>query len=391
MRGLRGDFGTMPMRDIILYLGNKRATGTLRIDRGGVHKEARIREGMVINASSNQPREYLGQFLINMGQLTEDQFMKAYETQKETKIFIGKILVMIGLVPEPMVRNALGMKLRETLLDAFQWPEGEFAFLPDEMEELPDGLESPIDLLDIHREGDFRETAWQAIRSVFPKGSVRLTVDIRKFPEIPKPGSMDEKLVGHIRDGHSIDDMALALHATDFFLYQRLYALYRLDAVKIDESSLEAESPEAEAELELDEPLMGTEVMGDEQSDSEIARMAKNFLDEGNFSDAETLARKAFEMNPSAENGHLLRVAEQALANQLRGMLLTRKQVPALAMSQLQLKAMNLSAPEKYLLSRVDGERDVKSIIHVSPLQELDALKLFKQFVDKGLVKLTAV
>ena len=70
MRGLRGDFSTMPIKDVVLYLGNTRASGTLLIDRPGIHKEVRLREGAVCHASSNQPREYLGQFLINMGHLT---------------------------------------------------------------------------------------------------------------------------------------------------------------------------------------------------------------------------------------------------------------------------------------------------------------------------------
>ena len=35
---------------------------------------------------------------------------------------------------------------------------------------------------------------------------------------------IDAKLIELIKDGDTIDEMALALHATDFFLYQRLYA-----------------------------------------------------------------------------------------------------------------------------------------------------------------------
>ena len=66
-----------------------------------------------------------------MGHLTEEQFMKAYATQKQTKVFLGKILVMIGLVTEQAVLSALNMKFRESLLDAFAWTDGEFHFDPD--------------------------------------------------------------------------------------------------------------------------------------------------------------------------------------------------------------------------------------------------------------------
>jgi hypothetical protein len=57
--------------------------------------------------------------------------------------------------------------------------------------------------------------------------------------------------------------------------------------------------------------------------------------------------------------------------------------------SAAQLKTMQLSSPERYLLSRIDGKRDLGSIIGLSPLKELDALKYLQGFVDNGMVKLT--
>ena len=62
------------------------------------------------------------------------------------------------------------------------------------------------------------------------------------------------------------------------------------------------------------------------------------------------------------------------------------RRVPSVLVAPAMLRTMSLSAPEKYLLSRVDGRRDMASIISVSPLQELEALKLFQQFIDRGLV-----
>src|SRR6266849_11113928 len=126
MRGLKGDFGTMPLKDLVVYLGNQRASGALSLEREGVRKRVEVLNGLVVKASSNQRREYLGQFLISLGHITEDQFTKAYETQQETKVFLGKILAMIGLVPEMVVLIGLSLKFRETLLEAFQWSAGSF-------------------------------------------------------------------------------------------------------------------------------------------------------------------------------------------------------------------------------------------------------------------------
>jgi hypothetical protein len=387
MRGLSGDFATMPVKDVVVHLGNRRVTGVLRLEHADVHKQLMLREGHVISASSDLAREYLGQFLINMGHLTEEQFEKAYTTQKETSILLGKILVMTGLVTEATVASTLSLKFRETLLDAFHWEEGEFTFHAADALPVPDGLDVGVDLLDIHREGEFRETAWQAMRGVFSSGRVRLGVDVGKWAEPPQPGSMDARLVAAIQDGMTIDEIAMALHATDFFLYQRLYALYRRDAVKVVGEAPPDYKPRMPASAKAGQQ---TSVIGSESQATEVIQAARMFLENGNIRDGEALARRAYEMEPSPETAELLKSAEAALLGSLRATLLEAPQVPTLMVPSAQVKAMPLSAPERYLLSRVDGRRDLAAIVKLSPLQELDALKFFQGFVDQGLVKLTS-
>jgi Domain of unknown function (DUF4388) len=380
MHGLSGDFETMPLKDVVNYLGNRRLSGKLLVQRSGVFKDLTLSEGAVISASSNQPREYLGQFLINMGHLTEDQLGRAFEAQRETDFRLGKILVIKGIVPEATVLSMLSLKFREMVLDAFQWTDGEFQFETVDVSNPLAGLDVRVDLLDIHREGEFRETAWEAIRAAFPSGKARLTVDEKKLPEPRQPGSMDERLVQLIKDGLTIDEMALALHASDFYLYQRLYALYRREAVKAREVTT---PPPIAAEPEP-EP----QIIGSESSVDEVLQAARMFLDGLNYRDGEVLARRAHEMAPSPETAELLKQAETGLLEALRLVLMDPPQVPALLVPQAQLKTMQLSAPERYLLSRIDGKRDVAAIVRVSPLHELDALKYFQSFVDSGFVKL---
>jgi hypothetical protein len=373
MRGLFGDFSTMPLKDLVVYLGNKQATGTLNLEREGVRKTVLLKDGQIVGVSSNEPREYLGQFLINMGHITEEQLAKAFETQKQTKIFLGKILSMIGLVPEDVVTNALSLKMRETLLDAFNWPGGTFDFDASIEPEIPDGLHLQIALVDVHREGEFRETAWQAIRAVFPHGRLRLEVNRQNLPA-QKPGTLDERLVMLIEQGNSIDEMVLALHATDFFLYQRLYALYRLEAVRVAEGG----------PGDGDEPLVGSEVVGDEASPEELMGHAEAFLQSGNARDAEALARKIHDATPSPAATELLRRAEAALLHELVGAYAQPGQCPRLAIDSAQMKELQLTAPERYLLSRLNGEREAAAVVKVSPIKPLEALKLLQKFYEAG-------
>jgi hypothetical protein len=368
----------MPLKDLVVYLGNKRASGNLSLERAGVRKGAVIKDGVVVHASSTDPREYLGQILINLGYISEEQLNRAYEAQKQQPgVLLGKILVDSGAIAEGDVMKALSLKTRETLLEAFQWQEGWFSFDQEPSKAPADGLELHVDLLDVHREGEFRETAWQAIRSAFPSGSARLEVHEKNLPEPPKPGSLDHRLVTLIREGHTLDEMVLALHATDFYLYQRLYALYRLEAVTVKE---EAADPEAST--------MSGATVGEELSAQQILDHARGFLDAGNFRDAESLIRRAQEMSPSPEIAALLKEAEAGLGKQLKERMMQPRKIPSLLVPQADLKSMTLTAPEKYLLSKIDGKRDVNAIVNVSPLRELEALKLIQGFVDNGLVRL---
>jgi len=367
----------MPLKDLVHYLAEKRPTGLLKIQRTGVHKEIELRDGMVVNASSNDPREFLGQFLINLGHINEDQFNKAYETQRETKIFLGKILVMTGMVKDEAIQTSLSLKFRETLLAAFQWPDGTFNFDPTFKRAQLDGLDFQIDFVDIDREAQFRETAWQAIRSAFPSGNARLTANAANLPERPKPGSLDERLLQLIREGHTIDEMALALHATDFFLYQRLYALFRLDAVAVD-ASVSVEEIEDEVVVE-----------GDASASRELVEQAKAYLASSNWADAEDVARRAHQLAASPEATEVLKDAEGRLLKHLRSSFGPGKPIPKLLVAAEKVKTMKLSAPERYLLSKFDGRRDLTSIVQVSPIRELDALKFVKEFVDAGLVEFT--
>jgi len=190
----------MPLRDLVAYLGNRKATGTLLVEGPNERHHVVISEGAVIQAGSNAPREYLAQFLMNMGMITEDEYTEAFQQQLATKVALGKILVDSGKVPEDAIRNALSLKFREALLGCFDWTEGRFTFTPGDTPTTVPGLDVSVSLLDVHREADLRQTAWRAIREVFPTGRVRLRLDREQLAAPPEPGSLDDRLYTLIDD-----------------------------------------------------------------------------------------------------------------------------------------------------------------------------------------------
>jgi hypothetical protein len=232
VRGLAGSFSLMPLAELVEFLARRQVTGSLTCERGTVRKTVQLRDGNAVGAASTDPREFLGQLLINFGHVDEEQLAKAFRTQQETRVRLGKVLTMVGLVAPPTLREVLGIKIRETLLDVFRWDSGVFRVDAEAPDAPEDELAVAVPLADILKEAEFRATAWEAFQAQFPSGSATLIVDPSRTPASASDGTIDGKLLMLAAHGRTIDEIGLALHATEFHLHQRLYALARQGVVK---------------------------------------------------------------------------------------------------------------------------------------------------------------
>jgi hypothetical protein len=373
MHGLSGDFATMPLKYLVLFLGNQAASGTLALVRDGVRKRIVLKKGVVHHASSNVPREELGQLLINLGLVTEEQFVQAIAAQAETRVSLGRILVLIGLVSEAAFKAALTMKLRETVLEAFTWSEGAFSFEPDTWEEPPDGGVE-VSLLDLHREADFRVWAWQQIRAAFPHGSATLTLKREHLVDTPRPGSLDDHICRAIEQGQTLDEMGLRLHATDFFLYNRLYVFFRLGAIVVNQPR----TADFDVDIDVQPGLL------DVPTTAQLLAQARTLLAQGQVREAFATLRRSSQLGATLDGTLLMNQLEAMWYPKLKSELLVARRIPKLNVAAPQLSRLAASAPERYLLSRVDGRRDVAAIVRVAPLKPFDALAFFDRFAAEA-------
>ena len=180
---LRGDLRTMALPDVLQWIATGQKTGTLHVERRSVQKRIILREGNIFSSWSNDPRESLGQFLIRLRLVTEEQLFRALLTQEEKGRLLGSILVADGVLGEEELKRALKAKAEEAVFDLFLWPSGQFEFREGEF---PDDIlitfESPV--TPVILEGIRRVDEWQRIKSVFP--SMETTVRV-KGP--PPPGA----------------------------------------------------------------------------------------------------------------------------------------------------------------------------------------------------------
>jgi hypothetical protein len=342
--------------------------GSLTCERGTVRKTLHVRDGAAVGAASNDPREYLGQLLMNFGHLDEEQLSKAFRTQEETRIRLGRVLTMVGLVPPETVREVLAIKIRETLLDVFLWDSGLFSF-DDAPPPVVDELDASVPLQDLLREAEFRATAWSAFRGEFPTGAAAL--EVKAAPPSVGPDTVDGRLIALAQDGKTIDEIGLALHATDFHLYQRLYALAR--------QGILAAAPAPAAAAATAEVVAA----------ADLVDRARGLLADGRAGDAELVAAKAVELAPASDAARsLLAEAERALAARLRAELLEPPRRPRLRVPPAEVARLKVSSADKYLLARCDGRRDVRALAQIAPLKELEVLKAIRRLADAELVEL---
>lgn len=326
---MEGDLAVLGLSDLSVWLGERKLSGRLHVVREARTMDFDIEDGMVVRASSNDPRDYFGQFLIHYGLISEDQLQRAFETQHETSVLLGRILVMIGTVPEEQVIQILRVKFSENMLLAFTWTDGHFEFRTGVAPTNKPAIEVAVPVIDIHREGVRRAEVLKEFERLVPSRQSRLRVIEGRAPPQLSKTSMRARILALAREHLSIESIALELHTTRHQLAARIVQLLKAGIVEVHEPS-----------TELDPPSPTPDIRPDQQVRRDLAELS------------------------------------------------TRVPILATSLPLANVKPP-LSAKQRYLLARVDGHRTIQAIIQVSPMKEAEALVLLRELERDGLIRLS--
>jgi len=371
--GLSGNLRTMLPGDLLQWLSLGQKTGTLVVSNSRVEKKIFFRNGRVISSASNDPREYLGQFLMSHGYLTEPELKKAMEVQQQSRILLGKILVMIDVITEPDLQRFMRLKAEEEIYDIFLWNDGDFFFVDDELPQM-EMISLQVDVTGIIMEGTRRVDEWARIRETVPSEAVipllLREVDYTDLEEVEEP------IVRAIDGKRSIAELVLESRSSAFTVSSTVSALVRHGFARLEDPNVQKMKMIVEEQVAPPPP-----VNADFNEDDEILSLlngAQNALRQRDFEKTQRLLRAAQNLDPTHPKiRSAIRGAETVILGELRSQGLTDSKVPKVAKALEEITQMNFSPNEGFILSRINGTWDIGSLIKISPIRETDAMLIF--------------
>jgi hypothetical protein len=167
------------------------------------------------------------------------------------------------------------------------------------------------------------------------------------------------------------------MHASAFHVYGQLFDLINKGFARV--AGEIAESPVVSAVEIEDLP----------ESVPELLFNARRDLDDNNPEGALLLIQRVLQEEPkNLEGQDLLRTAEEKLIKLLFETELPPHAVPQLLVTPDDLTAQQLGPQEGFVLSRINGEWDIESILSICPFRDADCLRMIKKLLERGIIGL---
>ena len=369
---VRGSLETMPLPELIRWLSDSHQSGTLEFQVGPVRKKLYFRNGEIISASSSNPREFLGQFLLRKGWISEGQLIKAVEEQLRTGKMLGSILIEKGWLTPEQLNQALKEKAADTIYSLFICENATFEFHANELPQhdmVPIGMSVEAILMD----GAVRSDEWKHIRQLFPalERTILKRMEGAIFPREMRQDMLIYKLYRSLDGRKSLGEIALAMYESD---YDILRAASRLIDAGLVTIVGERRVEETDGyEIPRDQIL---EVVREKIEAEEFAA-AQNLI--------QFLRRRLGTLDQEVEEMEAA-IAQRLMQEYKKEIPMTA--IPELEMSMDEIMRLNLDPMQGFMITRINGIYDVKTLKTLVPIPEEKFYYLLKQLIDMGVIRL---
>jgi hypothetical protein len=362
-----GELRTFDLFDMLQWIQGRRRTGVLSLSRRSTRKTLSLREGVLRASASNDPRETLGQRLVRDGLIGEQALFRALLRQEKEPRRLGELLVEDELLTPEQLAAALRATCEAQVQDLFLWPDGRFHFDDSQTPPQP-GSELALDLRPLLEDGRRRRETWARLRRRFPSGE--LTLKLLVDP-VAVTDPAQRQVVDLAAWGKTLAAIGLETRRSEFdatLLVAELCDRGVLAVDRIEEGS--AESDPVGAILGL---LAGAE-----------ARLAEGRFDAALEGYERVLALDP--LNQAAKKG-LVAVTE-ARARARTASRVPVDKIPVLRLTSVSLAQQHFGPEEGFVLSRINGQWDIRSILKLCPMPVEDALLIFARLLERNVIAL---
>jgi len=358
----------MALTDLLQWIQQAKKTGALIVHGERYSKRLLVRDGIIVSSSSDDPTEHLGHFLLRQDRITESDLGKALETQRRTGVMLGKILTTVGVIQPAELKRFLVQKAEETIFGLFLWQDARFEFIAGPP---PHELLVPLKLQieDVLMRGVVWYDELQNIRKEFASSLTVLTRTGKALPaEFSGALSLAKRIHDQVDGRRCIADICLEVHASEFTVSKLLFLMSKQGFVRVDRN-------------------VPVPVTSPRKTFSELLEEARGNLRAGNPAEALKVLDEAARLSPHDIALRTLR--DEARADVVRDLSrngLEPERIPILLKPLEKLTGEILTPEEVFILSRVNGSWDVRSIINLCPFPEAEALVHLKNLRDRAII-----
>jgi hypothetical protein len=370
---IHGTLKTMTVADLLQFLAAGHKTGTLKIGHSGIVKQIYLEKGFIVGSTSNDPKEFLGQVLLHYGKITEDQLQNAMDIQRQSGGRLGVILSSRGFVSQADVMEVLRTRTLEIIYDLFIWEEADFEFF--DSEPLPgDMIRIQVNATNVIMDGIYRIDEWARYRRVIPSDRTFFELNAGWTQSLHESKEVREILY-HVERRLTAAEICYNMHTSLFHAYALLFELVEKSVIKVG-----GEAPPVEAHTDLSALKLPETI-------PELLKLARAEMKENNVENALAIVNSALDQEPKSDEAQRLRdeVEKKFIAEIYKNGVSSRA-VPKLTATIEQIELERLGPQEGFVLSRINGQQDVASIITVCPFREADSLRMIKKLMEAGII-----
>jgi hypothetical protein len=364
-----GNLEDMHLADLLQWCATNIKTGKLRLRRDPIEKTFFFNRGRLCSSTSNSPRETLVQFLIRSRYVTEEELNRAFTAQVRLNMQLGEVVTRLGLISESALTNLFRLKTEESIYDCFLWPDGDFAFLDGKLPDI--AVPTPCDITHLVFEGVRRKDEWGRIHALFQSRYTTFKVEDASVSATKDLSEEDQKILDLLRKKKNLVEIAFETGQLEFRVASRMLVLYSMGLIYVDEV------PDGVSYEKQVEDLQ------------RYVREGVAFYNATRYGEARTSFEKALRIDPQHRYARLfVEKLRNAVEQPQPIQHISYDSIPILRITTNELTNRALDAQEGFVLSRINGEWDVGSIVKLCPMNEQEVLFIVRRLLDDKVIEM---